>query len=445
MEVLNSLHDSAKEFVVEALNILQKDTKGVIPKKKSLEGKILRGKLIQEFKDMPFFADLLYDRGHYIEQLSESKRFVSEILKNQIIKQNFITELRAIGYKENLTQKRLEDMCWGYCAYKFLSIYLDEVKSFKFKQDVFESMYQTFVEYFGDNTMRRKYFVPLYKLRSDVEQICFDNFVVKRIDDREKLELYEKFEDKNSIPGIRSFLHVNCILQTEIKMNKKDQYDNRYIHEMFDNIMITLMLYKKGAFYLGDLYSTADTKWSGVNTTSKNVFPKGTQYGKDYILTKKDANDFPKLWESIKNISEERQQALHIPVNRFYESYLRDTIEDKIIDLMIALESIFLEANIQGELRYRMALKIASLLGNNYPERKRIFKFMINAYDLRSKIVHGGSMPKIKINEKEYSPIDFAFELEDIVRKSLVKLCLDFSGSKNDLIEAINYKILGGH
>jgi len=112
---------------------------------------------------------------------------------------------------------------------------------------------------------------------------------------------------------------------------------------------------------------------------------------------------------------------------------------------MIALESIFLQSD--GELRYRLSLRIPYFLCDTYYDRKSIQVFIKEAYDLRSKIVHGGAFPSIpsiiKVNKIEYKPIDFVFELEDIVRRSIVKLCLDFYGSKNKLIEYIDNRVLG--
>lgn len=61
----------------------------------------------------------------------------------------------------------------------------------------------------------------------------------------------------------------------------------------------------------------------------------------------------------------------------------RENRRDKFLDLMIAIESVFV--NIKTELRYRLSLSCAAIHGRN----RQVYCDMLRLYKLRSRIVHG--------------------------------------------------------
>lgn len=68
----------------------------------------------------------------------------------------------------------------------------------------------------------------------------------------------------------------------------------------------------------------------------------------------------------------------------------RQTPGDQAIDGCIALEAL-LGDNQPGDLTYKLKLRAARLLGNNYTERKEVSKKIANFYQLRGKVAHGQS------------------------------------------------------
>lgn len=83
-------------------------------------------------------------------------------------------------------------------------------------------------------------------------------------------------------------------------------------------------------------------------------------------------------------------RSLDVGLGRFNQSYSRQSGEDRVIDLTIALEGSLL-ADINQELRYRLALRGATLLRN---ERKpqEAYALLLALYDARSAIVHEGKL-----------------------------------------------------
>jgi hypothetical protein len=84
-------------------------------------------------------------------------------------------------------------------------------------------------------------------------------------------------------------------------------------------------------------------------------------------------------------------ETLDIALRRFHSGY-HGPIEDRLIDQMIAFEYLFL-GDIQ-ELTYKLAQRVAFLLGKRSSQRESIFYNMKKAYRYRSRIVHGDNPPR---------------------------------------------------
>jgi len=103
---------------------------------------------------------------------------------------------------------------------------------------------------------------------------------------------------------------------------------------------------------------------------------------------------------------------IQIALTRFHSSYGGEP-EERIIDQMIAFEAICLEG--EQELQYRLALRVACLIGEDAETKINIFNDMRHAYKLRSKIVHGDS----GVDQKELERI--LPRTEEYLRKTLRK------------------------
>ena len=104
------------------------------------------------------------------------------------------------------------------------------------------------------------------------------------------------------------------------------------------------------------------------------------------------ASEIPSVVSLFNNlqIGDERGWLKHLRIglNRFNQTYDRESSEDVLIDLVIALESCLLAGG-SGELRFRFAMRGAALLADVTPPHvtRRELETM---YDVRSGIVHGG-------------------------------------------------------
>ncbi len=97
---------------------------------------------------------------------------------------------------------------------------------------------------------------------------------------------------------------------------------------------------------------------------------------------------------ALKRLSEQASQsparphALLLALTRFDESFRLLDQESNIVDLMVALEALYLPQP-GRELRYRLATNVGNLLGRSDEHRLSIYDQIRFAYDIRNTLVHG--------------------------------------------------------
>lgn len=144
-----------------------------------------------------------------------------------------------------------------------------------------------------------------------------------------------------------------------------------------------------------------------------------------YDLARNDADEFSPFWKRFRDVA--AKGALANAVRRFSYASDRDRDDDRLVDLMIAAESLFLAdagaPQERGELRYRLALRAAFFIDPPEYTRRAIFKHMRRAYEARSAIVHGGGEPDRDLLK---SPADAPLSLQDFVKvtEHLVRMAL---------------------
>ena len=161
------------------------------------------------------------------------------------------------------------------------------------------------------------------------------------------------------------------------------------------DLVTALRLYHRGRVVAGPLIiaSIRNSEWSIGGSTiwtpvsELNFF----QEEPEYVLNQ---SDVPKVNELLQSIRQWRKDGvlntIDIALKRFHSAY-HGNIEDRIIDQMIAFESLYLGN--EQELTYKLALRTAFLLRKRKDYRSKIFANMKKAYKYRSRIVHGDNPP----------------------------------------------------
>ncbi len=142
-------------------------------------------------------------------------------------------------------------------------------------------------------------------------------------------------------------------------------------------------------------------------------------------------NEAKHLYYILDNIDSGDLKKLQITIDRWIKSKVSRNQVDKIIDLGIAFESLYLsETDYNREIRFRFSLHAAWHLGDKKEQRKELMKDFKAIYDWRSAVVHTGKLPK-KGNGKKKKPYppgeveDFISKAQDLCRDSIIKILED--------------------
>lgn len=183
----------------------------------------------------------------------------------------------------------------------------------------------------------------------------------------------------------------------------------------------------KGVDVFSPGYFTYSDHWllhGGLSST----LPTGTipWFAPKHGLSQVEMSDLPILFSELGNESVTSHGPLNNAIRRYEYAGERQRPEDRIIDLMIAAESLFLHgsgsAQERGELRYRLAIRTAFFVGSSSLSRHQVFDLMRRAYDVRSKIVHGDPPTSVRLNEETLSLQELAVRVEETIRLALRKM-----------------------
>jgi hypothetical protein len=110
---------------------------------------------------------------------------------------------------------------------------------------------------------------------------------------------------------------------------------------------------------------------------------------KTFILRAADVPQVDSILSDVHRWQGKRDPGnMDVALTRFHSSYGGEP-EERVIDQMIAFEALLLGG--EQELQYRLALRVASLTGEDATSKRSIFDDMRDAYQLRSKIMHGSA------------------------------------------------------
>lgn len=110
-------------------------------------------------------------------------------------------------------------------------------------------------------------------------------------------------------------------------------------------------------------------------------------------------------------------------VRWFNKSFIEWELDDKLTDLIFALEQIYLRKESErGYISYKLAIRCASLLAEDLQEKKDIYDNIREGYKIRNKVVHSG-----KRLESTQETMDLMISLEEYLRKSIRKYLKDES------------------
>ena len=139
------------------------------------------------------------------------------------------------------------------------------------------------------------------------------------------------------------------------------------------------------------------------------------------VINETDIDKAKDLYELLTNLPSKIGGKLQIAIKRWIGSKTYQTSEDKIIDLAIAFEALYLPDT--GESTFKFAARASWYLGKDRKNRAELFEVFRELYKCRSRVVHGGELKENVTIEGESVPIEkFITKAQDLCRDSIEKI-----------------------
>lgn len=328
--------------------------------------------------------------------------------------------------------------------------YLSYDKDNIFNKSTFDLKYSKIENFLYTTNFEFERITPLCGFHMDALEIQLDeNIFIKKLTDKEILKFLNlginlsgyltltEFHPISTKFAIKiSYESPKIIGETDIKENQNPFDSGSYEKNVFNNLRI----FKQGKVY------PLSTLTVNKNSIHQEVFfnfglqHKPFMFNK-YQLTNNETDQFKEFWNSKNRISLPENHFLSVSIRRFSQANERDCIEDKIIDLLISAEALFLgsSGSFQGELKYRLSHRAAVFIETEREKQKSVFDFMQKAYDVRSAIVHG-TTPKLpkKNDGSQYNLEDFSKAIEEYLRYSIKKI-INLAAKSSNLNNIIDW------
>ncbi len=156
--------------------------------------------------------------------------------------------------------------------------------------------------------------------------------------------------------------------------------------------------------------------------------PSAPPFGMSTEVSKLQIDEAKHLYDILVNLNSGTLKKLQIPIDRWRKSKIDRDVVDKIIDLVIAFESLYLPKGNTDQLSFQFRLHASWHLGKNKKDRKNLMDEFKAIYSLRSKAVHNGEVPptvKIRKGEKPMPTSEFIPRAQDLCRESIIKILED--------------------
>jgi hypothetical protein len=262
--------------------------------------------------------------------------------------------------------------------------------------------------------------IPLTNFDSDVDFISLeDGLCLRRIDGNEIEKLLKL------APGYETTLKV-ALFDIEFVVEKRSPKKVDYIKwteksQNVVNIILALRLLKPGEIFAPTVFFTNSKQRSSYVT---NPNPVANALPEPFFLKQREKDEFVELWKKLKQVKKKKPYLI-FALKQFPEPFY--TLEDQLVNFIMAFESLVFgrEKNIPkkyGRIRIpsgrTIGIAISMLLGKSEKERTEIERDLVEAYELRNKIVHG----HLKMSKNHEERMSELFDrVEDYLRRSLRK------------------------
>jgi hypothetical protein len=212
------------------------------------------------------------------------------------------------------------------------------------------------------------------------------------------------------------------------------------LNERIEEVVNALRLFGvESVFHVVIIYRAS--KWFGHDAVFPNPVRGGVPLVYDY--DEEWLNMFRQLWQGVQSEGVTRRKYIGLAMRRLGYAHERHRVEDRIIDLLIAAEALFLSdtggETYRGELQYRLAQRAGVLLGGDPAGRLKVYRHMREAYKLRSKVVHGGNPGQLRLEDGRPVSLEEFVETTKVYLRLALRKIIDLALQSQSSAELVKW------
>jgi hypothetical protein len=312
---------------------------------------------------------------------------------------------------------------------------------FKFDSEHFELEYQSFEDAFYSSDIVFEAVAYLQGLMINRSVKLSDNLELgllteKEIENIADLKIRKTSGDPsvNQLCAVRTWYSLKRIIGDHSLPESKDVDREREIqhqaNDRIDELINALRLYGVENVYYQAIIHRASV-WLPLR-----AYTFSSKYLGEPMLWLKQSEGwegaFHQFWLDLQSEGVKKREFLEVAIRRFSYGHERHRLEDRVIDLFIAAEALFMsdfepkKNPYVGELRYRLSERVGLFVGgSDMTVCRNVFRHMRDAYDLRSSIVHGSRSDERKFPKKQdgsrMSLEEFVWAIQEYMRIAIRK------------------------
>lgn len=426
------LYDALKLFALEALTVIEAAiTKGaVIPTLSEFEW-------VQNGEEDSFSRQQA-NKAEYFIFIYKMQDSIIELDSFKAAEAQFLTDAiwgsqvnKLIGNIMGRRRLELHQLLLGIPAYT-----LRKSDSVEFSERYFNEQVGKFESFFMTQIFEHKRITPVYGLSITTNFMLTETISIEPLTNEDVIEFLDLglISSQFSSSSFGDFIHQvprtaiisrfslpkvvgEDNLDADVMTTLNDTTNSIYLNETKVIDLLTLILnvaVTPAASIMKCVDSMIGTRQlQAYNAINAWTLPK-------VALEENAQNMLLTLWPMLGENSPKSRHFLTIAVRRYSLAISRQALDDKLIDLMICAEALFLRTD-QNELSFQLAYKAALLLGENSEHKKEIFEFMKSTYNIRSKVVHGAK--SFTQNQKDSQHLsETTTKLAELLRNALLKM-----------------------
>ena len=180
---------------------------------------------------------------------------------------------------------------------------------------------------------------------------------------------------------------LDCAIEATYDKGRHESWGaNRDVADQVSDLVTAVRLVTDKNVHIGFTERRSDSILHPGGGRSSSLRPR--LLGANAELTPSHQQELAAVWTRIQELPGD--SAMRLALRRWDIVSERFSDDDALIDYWIAFEALFAPDSSQ-EVRYRASFRIAAFVGASPEEREQIYKDLRDSYDLRSRIVHGGT------------------------------------------------------